>query len=1321
MRAGLRRHIYGCLKRSEQCWLEIFQLLCSTPEEEQSKHLETTCAVIRKSLQLQQPHMKQLSELYALQPKQLKTIAEICNPNRFGKYADLFGLRSGQAFDLELGWNLLDRKQQSYVRSYILTEKPGLVVLSPPCTKFSMLQNLSYPKWCKDPAKFEKHLVELRQAKELLRFCAEICELCRQVGSIFVFEHPWSASSWDEKCLRQLISQPDVHLARTDQCQFDLRTEQGEFMRKRSGFLTNSVEIANALNKSCQRNHQHCHVMGRAVGSQWNRSRLAQKYPYPSVAAILTAYVQTVGLSALRPLYFVDSEDVLQNDLKMDHHWLLAGEELQPKQSATELYAIHPEMENPEDGAVENVYKERSFPGTHPLSLEALVRRAHEGLGHPGRDRFLRILTNSKASKKVLEIAKNLHCSVCEKFKMPKPSRAGAPPKEIGLNEVVGVDTIQLRAPFSKKTKYCLNIVDYSSHFQLVVPLSDHTAQGARAGYRMWLKIFGPPRKLLCDLGKEFRKEFEHLAESDGSELLPSSLETPEQRGLVERQGQLFKSMFAKTLEQTQCENWDQWQQTIDLVCCTKNRLLSRGGFSPAQRVFGYQQRIPGGLMSDGGGDLAVQSLAAAGDLTVSRAMDIRRAASIAFHEIDCQQAVRAAATHGPRPHYNYEVGQAVYFWRRGTDPARRSANYFWHGPARVVATQLPSTVWLSYNHHLVKAAPEKIRPAAEEEFASLSGWLEGISNAKKQFETAKVHGMIDLSEDPTIPIGSEEEQDYWRREGSFWVRVHLQPRTKLFRPDLEPELPFEIEDIQTIRRTLIKFPGGNQEEIEDQWTTGADQLPKGETWTGETWFTDKQDMIADEPQLQRPHLPPPERRVRKKSRSIPPPELPHPEPPPQPELPIPAPPGLELPDMEIVTNSAYTPSIAPATPPQPEDMEIDTPDEPDPDRKRELEITSQDGSWEELPVSKKLRLDLLEIYHTELMNKSAQRQKKGKESKFKDFTGRDAERLQRAIHKEFNNNLATGAYELLSPVDSARVRKEKPSKIMKSRYVLTKKPIEDFALEDARSADEVLDTSPPEVPSKAKCRHVMQGYSETDLLDLETSTPQVHRDSVIFAAQLMATMNWTPGFADFTQAFHSGDPIDRELYAEQPQEGLPGAARGQILRLKKTCYGLTDGPYAWYKHIVRYITETLGYRQSIVDSCLFYLDSEEESNGQPRIDGVIALATDDLFHGGGQRHMDNMEKIRKTYKLGKFTWKNGRFVGKDVTQLEDGSILLDQKFYLESISQGSGRGSVFLHVLLSRWNNSEHWSVSYPGSPRRPAVIWRVRQLYSNNRFPGH
>ena len=49
------------------------------------------------------------------------------------------------------------------------------------------------------------------------------------------------------------------------------------------------------------------------------------------------------------------------------------------------------------------------------------------------------------------------------------------------------------------------------------------------------------------------------------------------------------------------------------------------------------------------------------------------------------------------------------------------------------------------------------------------------------------------------------------------------------------------------------------------------------------------------------------------------------------------------------------------------------------------------------------------------------------------------------------------------------------------------------------------------------------------------------------------------------------------------------GAKRGQILKLLKTCYALTDGPAAWYRHIFKLLAEQLGYRQSVVGPCLFY------------------------------------------------------------------------------------------------------------------------------------
>ena len=66
-------------------------------------------------------------------------------------------------------------------------------------------------------------------------------------------------------------------------------------------------------------------------------------------------------------------------------------------------------------------------------------------------------------------------------------------------------------------------------------------------------------------------------------------------------------------------------------------------------------------------------------------------------------------------------------------------------------------------------------------------------------------------------------------------------------------------------------------------------------------------------------------------------------------------------------------------------------------------------------------------------------------------------------------------------------------------------------------------------------------------------------------------------------------------------------------------------------------------------------------------ISGIIALATDDLLHGGDEHHHAKLELLRQKYKLGKYTFGSGRFVGKDFLQQEDGSIIINQAFYVNS------------------------------------------------------
>ena len=62
---------------------------------------------------------------------------------------------------------------------------------------------------------------------------------------------------------------------------------------------------------------------------------------------------------------------------------------------------------------------------------------------------------------------------------------------------------------------------------------------------------------------------------------------------------------------------------------------------------------------------------------------------------------------------------------------------------------------------------------------------------------------------------------------------------------------------------------------------------------------------------------------------------------------------------------------------------------------------------------------------------------------------------------------------------------------------------------------------------------------------------------------------------------------------------------------------------------------------------------------------GIIALATDDMIHGGEAPHWEAMENRRSRYKMGKYAVGNGKFTGKEIVQNEDGSIRIHQAQYI--------------------------------------------------------
>ena len=1294
------------LRSVEEGWTELMSLLRTEPGQSDQvgwSHLGSECL---DSKDLGRVQNRQALQKYVWMlgrtEKQIKTVSELYNPNRFQGEVKRFGLCQGQAFDLELGWDLLDKGMRQEVRKHIREIKPGLVVISPPCTLFSILQNLSVGKRNAESAKiFVRRLME---AKVLLQFGIEAALEVLSYGGTFVFEHPLTSRAWSEPMMQKLITRSDVYLTVCDQCRYGLRAVSGLFHRKPTGFLSNNSKVIEQLGLRCDHSHQHEPVLGSDRGGA--RSRQSQRYPPLLVQAILRGYQRSLQEST--QIWWTTRED-LRRDLFRHHLFLAETYEAQNVEMSdtNEILTEHVLTAEDIDISIQDKPSDpeevQPLPREKPFSLEQLVRRAHEGLGHPGNERLARILKDAKASEKAVAIAKNLKCSVCERHAATRPARRAAPPRHLHVNQTVGVDTVYL-PDHRGKTRMALNIVDWASRFQMMIPLSGHSPGAARRAYLQWVRLFGPPENLYTDLGREFLGAFPG-AEHDSTFIDPSALEMPTQRGITERAGRNFKEILSKTMMQVGCSNYEEWQETVDIVNMTCNRLMNKSGYSPIQRVIGYTPRIPGGLMTGGGNDLATMSRVG-GDLQVQRAAEIRLAASKAFHEADAEQALKNALHAGHRTSRDFEVGQLVYFWRKGTDGPKKNRPGFWRGPCRVVLTSPPSVVWINFKGFVVKAAPEQLRLASEEERFTLTDWVNDITGTRAELEKQPRQGYLDLTklefptdedynqdlehaeqrpQDPRfrlnqktavqdVPFQQDERPDEWRLDEHQGLlhRIHRQPREERFQPaQAEMDCPVDLRRLKSRRTTTGQYlDGGSSFREEDDWIQAyGNEIPMM-PWTGRTSFQlHPAEDLRDSGGLS-PGVEP--RGAEDRSPGHEPRDGPRPDPCERPD-------DTEFPDeprrgvkhggmdVEESENEDQPHLKRPRTRSVPGESEEETGYEPslgpeDDEMDRRGEVRNREEELEEEPRHKRNRTNFVEIFLSSLDKVMAAKLKK--EVKLSETSPDEKHKFLKAIEKEVKNNMKTNAYEMVSPEESEQIRRNHPEKIVKSRFVLTEKSIEEDDVEAAR-VDGVLLRDEGANSTKAKARHVMKGFSEENAESLETTTPQCGRETVLAVLQLLCSRRWKPGYLDFTQAFHSGDEIKREIYASQPTDcPLPGYSARQLLRLKKTCYGLLDGPYAWYQHLKKVLT-SLDYVCSAADPCLFYL-----FDAQGLLHGIISVATDDLLHGGTDLHWQKMQWLNENYKLGKFTSGNGRFVGKEIVCREDGSFLVNQPLYTQKLQQ---------------------------------------------------
>ncbi|CAK0909173.1 unnamed protein product, partial [Prorocentrum cordatum] len=382
-------------------------------------------------------------------------------------------------------------------------------------------------------------------------------------------------------------------------------------------------------------------------------------------------------------------------------------------------------------------------------------QKMHENMGHCSNENLVMVLKYGRARQAFIEAAQHLVCPSCEANERPRMAKPAKAPTTYQFNGVIGMDIFFVLGLENTTKVPMLNIVCRGAGHQVVIPLPSRQGQQIRRHYRaFWERAYGTPRIIVIDGEKGFSTgEFPDAAEGDGAEVKVASATSPWQAGKTERAGGTWKETFYRTRQKFNAKNWGDFYELVDSVNAAIGESVRRGGFTPYQRVFGRPFQLPEKILEEGSPSLATVSRAMNGDTELARSIGMRKAAMAASIEAECTEKRRRALNIRSRPQRGatFQPGGRCYFWRSSTDKLPVSS---WHGPARAIQTELPSTVWCSYQGGLLKCSPEQLRHANEGE---ISAW-EQIDHAMKEEVGTDSRGRRTYEDLTKQPAPAEEE-----------------------------------------------------------------------------------------------------------------------------------------------------------------------------------------------------------------------------------------------------------------------------------------------------------------------------------------------------------------------------------------------------------------------------------------------------------------------------------------------------------------------------------------------------------------------------------
>ena len=206
-------------------------------------------------------------------------ICEVFSPPRVCVVASDHGLRAGWSLDVKTRdpitgscYDLRNPKDQKEVKNMIRRDCPTVLVVSPPCTAFSIANQGEI-----DPQ-------TLAGAIEMVRFSMDICEMQHRAGRQFIFEQPQSSRAWNLDEVVKMGYHEGVVRTTFHQCMYGLRAQDQLGLApayKPTSVLTNHTALECVLQDKCTGGHRHVQLVGKQACSR------AAVYPRELCAAIV--------------------------------------------------------------------------------------------------------------------------------------------------------------------------------------------------------------------------------------------------------------------------------------------------------------------------------------------------------------------------------------------------------------------------------------------------------------------------------------------------------------------------------------------------------------------------------------------------------------------------------------------------------------------------------------------------------------------------------------------------------------------------------------------------------------------------------------------------------------------------------------------------------------------------------------------------------------------------------------------------------------------------------------------------------------------------